>query len=375
MSTAQCRPQWSTVSVTASLPSDALYTATEETSVGMKTETEYGFVTETSSRNAIATVTGIAAAPPVEEEKRALRGRHCSDMTSSTTTTSSPNTGTSPVPSYASTCTSGARYASACSCFGVPASIATVGASTTTSTITVSVTETVYTTNSVAVDTVYITVPAGTETTTIASTTTVVSDFATNTVFALFEIEGPHSDGRLWLAQVLPYLQFYFDDTADPLIRDHDGRVYHGQLGDRRYGYCEYGMSSGWFDPGEGNDAATIRFYQRNLQSSAGTTLLGNELYCDFVPGDRISCRCTTPEGVWTKFFYGPAGIIQLSKEDYVYRAGEGPLTFKTVKPRESDYCGPNTEGNAVCVQYWDAESPYRYKKRDSKIKKRRLSG
>ncbi|KAK6513664.1 hypothetical protein TWF506_008103 [Arthrobotrys conoides] len=349
-----------TVSVQVTLPTDVPYTVTKETSVGVETETKYDTTTEISSRNIMATVTGEAPVPIPTEKKRGLKGRQ--------------NTDTSPLPSYATPCSSGVRYASACSCFGVPASIVTIAASTTV--VTLSVTETIYTTNSVAVDTEYITVPVGTETITIASTTTVVSDAATNTVFALVEVEGPHSDGRLWMPQVQPWWQFYFADTSHPLIRDSDGRIYFGQLGARWYAYCEHGSTTAFFDPGEGNDAAAVRFYQRNIHISAGVVLLGTELYCDFDPNEEISCHCTTPEGEWKNFMYGPYGLIQLSKEGYQYQPGEGKLKFRVYRPRVGDYCRPDSELNPVCPHYSDPNSPYSYKKkRNSKVRRSRLSG
>ncbi|KAK6339887.1 hypothetical protein TWF718_009276 [Orbilia javanica] len=341
-----------TVSVQVTLPSDVPYTTTIETQVGAKTETEYHTVTETSTTNVMATVTGQLPVT-VTAEKRALKERDLS---------------TSPVPSYASPCTSGTRYASACSCFGVPASVSTIAASTTTSIATVSVTETVYTTNSVAVDTEYITVPAGTETINVVSTTTEVVETALNTVFALVEVEGPHSDGRVWMPQVMPWWQFYWADITHPLVRDHDGRIYFGQLGARWYAYCEWGMSGTFFDIGEGNDAAIVHFYQRGLDSSAGVSLLGTELYCDFGANEDISCHCTTPEGEWKNFMYGPYGLVQLSKEGYVYGFNEGKLTFKTYKPRVGDYCGPDSELNPVCPEYWNSNNQYYYRKKRSKI-------
>ncbi|KAK6499073.1 hypothetical protein TWF481_011642 [Arthrobotrys musiformis] len=349
----------STVSVQVTLPSNIPYTNTVETSVGTKTETEYGVSTETSGTIAMVTVTGEL--PAVTVKKRALKERSC----------------VTTIPSYASACTSGARYASACSCFGVPAKTITAGVATTTSTVVVSVTETLYTTVSVAVHTEYITVPLETETTIVESATTVTAATSTNTVFALVEIEGPNLDGRLWMPQLTQgWMQFYFADVSIPFVRDHDGRVYFGQLGARWYGYCEHGSTTAFFDPGEGNDAAVIHFYRRFIQSSDGVNLLGTELYCDFGANEDISCHCTTPEGEWKNFMYGPYSLIQLSKEGYVYGPGEGKITFKTYKPRNQDYCGPDSESNAVCPQYWDPNSPYLYKKnrRSSKIKKRRLS-
>ncbi|KAF3216295.1 hypothetical protein TWF106_008471 [Orbilia oligospora] len=309
----------------------------------------------------MVTVTGEEPVPAPTEKKRALKERHY--------------TGTSPLPSYATPCSSGVRYASACSCLGVPASIVTVAGSTTTSVVTLYNTETIYTTNSVAVDTEYITVPTRTETKNIESTATIVSASATNTVFALVEVEGPHSDGRLWMPQVKPWWQFYFDDTSHPLVRDSDGRIYFGQLGARWYAYCEHGSTTAFFDPGEGNDAAVVHFYRRHIQSNAGVVLLGTELYCGFGVNEDISCRCTTPEGEWENFMYGPYGLIQLSKQGYQYQSGEGKLVFRAYRPRVGDYCGPESGLNAVCPQYWDPNSSYSYKKkRNSKAWKRRLS-
>ncbi|KAF3146729.1 hypothetical protein TWF703_004000 [Orbilia oligospora] len=350
-----------TIPVRVTLPTNILYTTTEETSFGVETKIEYDITTEISFRNIMVTVTGEAPIPAPTEKKRALKERHY--------------TGTSPLPSYATPCSSGVRYASACSCLGVPPSIVTVAASTTTSVVTLYNTETLYTTNSVAVDTEYITVPAGTETKTIESTATIVSVSATNTVFALVEVEGPHSDGRLWMPQVMPWWQFYFADTSHPLVRDSDGRIYFGQLGARWYAYCEHGSTTAFFDPGEGNDAAVVHFYRRHIQSNAGVVLLGTELYCDFGINEDISCHCTTPEGEWKDFMYGPYGLIQLSKQGYQYQSGEGKLVFRAYRPRVGDYCGPESELNAVCPQYWDPNSSYSYKKkRNSKAWKRRLS-
>ncbi|KAK6531975.1 hypothetical protein TWF694_003138 [Orbilia ellipsospora] len=347
-----------TVSCSTTLTTEVPYTSTKTVDGGVSVETVYGIITQTGPPTTIiATVPDTVSGTP-QPQPQTLKKRDS----------------TSPVPIYASACTSGARYASACSCFGVPASIATANPSTVTWTITTSVTATFYTTNPVVDATITVTLPPVNQTVSVVSTTTEVAT-AIFTAFSVLEVAGPNLDGRLWFAQESPAWQFYFADTAEAFVRDNNGRIYLGQLGARWYGYCVYAGGSAVFDPGEGNDAVAVSFYSNGRSSTNGVTFDGTELYCDINTNYILNCSCTTPEGHWTNLMYGPYSYIQLSKPDYQYRASwnEGPITLQAVTPREQDYCGPDTATNPVCVEYWDPNAPFTYKnkKRMAKDKRR----
>ncbi|KAK6517469.1 hypothetical protein TWF281_004124 [Arthrobotrys megalospora] len=361
-----------TESFSITLPTDVSYTVTETVTQGVDAETVYSLITETGPSRTIIVTQTDPIPPPITLKKRGSNNKRC---TSSTTDAAPTGGSTSPVPTYASACTSGARYASACSCFGVPASIATTGGSTITSTITTSVTETFYSTNSVVAGTEHITITAAAEAVTLESTTTIAST-VTNTAFALLHVDGPKQDGRVWMAQRhTAELQFYYPDVGTTFIRDHDGRVYFPETeifgamrNQRHYGYCyQYPQP----DSDDIGPMPVIQFLSRGRQSTDGIVLEGTEVYCDIDAENIINCHCTTSEGYFSTLMFGPYGLVQLASEGYEYREGwgEGPIKLKAVT---SFNCGAGTQASPECSGNWDAERDYTYKRgeRNSKVRK-----
>ncbi|EPS35560.1 hypothetical protein H072_11027 [Dactylellina haptotyla CBS 200.50] len=241
---------------------------------------------------------------------------------------------TSPLPTYATACTSGSRYASACSCFGVPASIET--AATPTLTVTVYVTTTGYTTMSEVVTTnTYTTIV------TEVATTTEAAAAAAGTVFGVAIIEGGDPGGQ-WASGTPLYLDthYLFDskpqDTSAfgivPPILLPDGRVYSAWGGIKSLAYCGPTIDDASGDPNVG--AVAIR--------TTGSPTAGTEVYCNWGADRILRCSCTVGGVLYNKLTQRRDSDgwteITLRKPDFVSNPIQAESII-TAKVYHTDYC------------------------------------
>ncbi|KAK6534158.1 hypothetical protein TWF281_005493 [Arthrobotrys megalospora] len=271
---------YETSTETATLSTEIEYTAAETV-----VETSYEVVTETASDTTVI-VTQTYPDPHLGVTARAIAVR-CD------------STGSAPdFPSYASQCTSGARYASACSCFGVPASVATAGSTTT---VIEYVTETEYITSSVAVAT-----DAVTQTSVEVSTTTVNVEY---TAFAIAITEA--DDGFPYDRFPPGHTSLYIDLTYGPWevwgagggssIRQPDGKVYYPDARQRWYHYCTDSYVD--TDTGEVYQAPTGAMFVTSFGSTS-LSIAGQEVYCNWGSDNVLHCSCTVNGEAYTRMTY-----------------------------------------------------------------------
>ncbi|KAF3932558.1 hypothetical protein ABW20_dc0104791 [Dactylellina cionopaga] len=266
---------------------------------------------------------------------------------------------TSPIPSYASYCTSGARYASACSCFGVPASAVT--AATPVTTITLYSTTTTYSTSSEAVSTDTVT-----NTITETSTTTAAAATATftNTLFGAAIIEGAYP-GNMGgnpgdPAYVDPFwYEFLVDDFADngatgvlPIVRQYDGKLYITTAGFwKQFAFCQafFGNSD--------DEMPYLRGLTTHRYGDSGA-VSGNEVYCDWGSSSIINCNCTVGGVLYDRFVTFESRVL-LASADYVPDPNAGdPSASITVKAVYNDYCDTRNVPGTYCANFGDPNLP-----------------
>lgn len=225
---------------------------------------------------------------------------------------------TSPVPSYASACTSGERYASACSCFGVLASVATTASTTT---VTEHVTETTYITSSIVVTTEEVT-----ETVVEPTTTTVNVEY---TAFAVavtsadegfpYEIFEP-SQTALYIDMTYGVWEIW-GGRGGSSIRQPGGKVYYPDNGARWYHYC----TPTYEDAGEVYRAPTGSMFINSFPD-ASTSITGQEVYCNWGSDNVLHCSCTVSGVVYNKMTYH-ADFGSTEKTELLFRSGPLPAT------------------------------------------------
>ncbi|KAK6329952.1 hypothetical protein TWF718_003379 [Orbilia javanica] len=255
----------------------------------------------------------------------------------------SPRDATSPVPTYASACTSGARYASACSCFGVPASVATVDPSTVT---VFEHTTTVITTTSTDLS----------STTVVeTSTSTVGGDAVEYTAFAMAVVAtGPNfptewndaGETKLYAGSDGPYAWFVRSHPLLPVIRQPDGKIYIPRYGQRAYYYCRQAYDD-WY---EVNLPGAMTF---SVSWSGVFGTEGVEAYCNWGADKIIHCSCTVNGVLYDKMSYREdrSGYSEITLRSGAIPANlaEAEITAVAITAQN---CGDSTPGWMGC-QGW----------------------
>ncbi|KAK6509637.1 hypothetical protein TWF481_004370 [Arthrobotrys musiformis] len=319
---------WATVTqsvVTAYATQTDTVTLTTETEIVIPEtvyETSVQVVTETRSDSTVL-VTQTFPDPFAGVTARGIAGRTLST--------------TSPIPSYASACTSGARYASACSCWGVLASVAT-DASTTT--ITERVTETTYVTTPNNAATVEVT-----QIVTEATTTTVNVEYTAFAIAVTSADEGfPYE--RFEPSQVALYIDMTYGvweiwgGRGGSSIRQPDGRIYYPDNASRWYHYCTPTQVNE--DTGETYEAPAGAMFINSFPG-ASASISGQELTCNWGSDNDLHCSCTVSGVVYTRFTY-QTDNTPLS--EVMLRSGDLPATGEWevfAKAITTNHCAGNT--------------------------------
>ncbi|KAF3317025.1 hypothetical protein TWF173_001031 [Orbilia oligospora] len=241
------------------------------------TETSYEIVTSTAAASTIL-VTETNPDPHAAVTARDLDPRNCASAEN-------------PIPKYASACTSGAGYASACSCFGVPASVSTVAPPA--ATIVEEITTTIITVSSAVV-----------HSTTTETSTSTVGGAVEYTAFSLAVTETGPNFPHEWNQPGETKLYINSDSvwrvrsTPGPsMILQDDGRMYVPYHGKRAYYYCRQA-----YDDWTEQDLPGAMSFSPSPPGSFFS--LGQDVTCSWGEDKIIKCSCTVDGVVYDKMTY-----------------------------------------------------------------------
>ncbi|EPS38701.1 hypothetical protein H072_7560 [Dactylellina haptotyla CBS 200.50] len=340
-----------TVTTITTSNSDIPYTLTRTTIGGTVTQTSATIVTSYSNTTTIIMGVGFPPEPTARmlKERTSARRRFLSidiciliDLGLLSVELGIGYCGPT-IPSYAKSCPDPSAYASACSCIGAPAGTATASAITTT--ITRTVTATSLKSSSKAVTTQIVTIPIGTVTAVVKSTTVGVAT-ATYSLFDLRVTDAPNQNGNLFVAKSPFWAVKGFSDYG--LLVQPDARVYYPYYSWRYYMFCTQSDLTGDAQ----NNLPVIKGGRYGIDTDIAVA--GQEVLCSLDAGQYISCNCTAFGSTWTNIIYGPNGYVQLAPEDYVYRSGfqEAKLKAQAIPYNWDQDC----QDYPVCGGYWDLE-------------------
>ncbi|KAF3180953.1 hypothetical protein EYR41_003372 [Orbilia oligospora] len=295
-------------------------------------ETSYEVVTETNHDSTVL-VTQTYPDPFSSVNARAIAARTLSIE--------------SPIPTYASACTSGARYASACSCYGIFPSVATV-ASTTTVIELVTTTDYVTTSDTAATEDVTQTV--------VESTTTVVNVQYTAFAVAVTSADEGFPREIFEPSQTALYIDMTYGiweiwgGRGGSSIRQPDGKVYYPNQneGGRWYHYCTPTYVD--TDTGEVYQAPTGSMFIDSFPG-ASPSITGQEVYCSWDSNSDLHCSCTVAGTTYTKMTYHADNT---EKTELLLRSGALPAGEWEVfaKAIATNHCAGNT--GSICDGWHD---------------------
>ncbi|KAK6356913.1 hypothetical protein TWF718_001251 [Orbilia javanica] len=323
---------YETITATETLTTVAV--ATEAKTV---VETSYQVVTETNSESTVIVAQSYPDPFKAGVTARAIAAR---DFTPG------------PIPTYASACTSGERYVSACSCYGIPVGVATILSTTT---VLEHVTETTYITSSV------FTTEEVAETVVEPTTTTVNVEYTSFAMAITSADEGfPYDKFGPNSSQTGVYVDMTFGrwefwgDVGTSSIRQPDGRIYYPHLGTRWYHYCTSSYLVG--STGQYYSAPSGSMFVNSFDSaSAGTP--GQELSCNWGSDNVIHCSCTVDGVAYTKMTYHRNETHPVA--EFTLRSGSLPATGEWqlyAKAITSEYCQDAGEDDEECWAWNNAD-------------------
>ncbi|KAF3182223.1 hypothetical protein TWF751_007267 [Orbilia oligospora] len=326
------------------------YTVTQSTSGGTVLETITNVVTIIPST--VVNVTSPANTPAATAKLLARRSPLFRAMPDLKLLDSRGQKCVLTIPSYARDCGDATRYASACSCFGVPAKVSTIPAKTTT--YTKIVTSTSVSLISTAATTVYITKAGITKTTTITSTT---SNDANPTTLSLFDLQVFNAPGQaqaLYMRKGFGFQVASIDDFLG-FILEPNGKLYTPN-GRRTYYFCVSGVDS--------SAPASITNGVYNDPNSP-PAFPGQELLCGFDSNQVLSCQCTvagTPyvELIFNNYFEGlNHGLVYVATAGYSLAPRQAVVTAQAVPFHWDDKCGYHEDENGDNSFDQDCDAAY----------------
>ncbi|KAF3223694.1 hypothetical protein TWF679_000131 [Orbilia oligospora] len=323
---------WTTMTETTPATVTEISTVTEveaTEAIETITETSYEIVTSTVAAITIL-VTETNPDPHAAVTARDFDTRNCASTEN-------------PIPTYASACTSGAGYASACSCFGVPASVSTVVPPA--ATIVEEITTTITTVSSAVV-----------HSTTTSTSTSTVGGVVEYTAFSLAVTETGPNFPRQWNPPGETKLYIYsggiyaWEVTGTPgtsMILQDDGRMYVPYNGKRAYYYCRQAYDD-WTEkvlPG------AMSFAPRPPEFFF---TLGQDVTCSWGEDKIIKCSCTVDGVVYDKMTYredkGIYAEVTLRSGPIPAGLAEAEITAKVYAAKQ---CQANSEPDGTGCVGW----------------------